>query len=241
MSETRASPAFRPLYRQVRDLLVQRLIDGSWTPGMMLPSEFQLAAELGVSQGTVRKALDAMTAEHLLIRRQGRGTFVASLEEGRILFQFFRLIADDGTRLFPESDVVGRSRVRANAAERHALALEPGADVWRIERVRRLGGRKIIVETIALPVARFPGLGDMKTIPNNVYALYSEEFGVTIGKAIETLKAAGARPADAERLGCDAGHPVLIIDRVALSLDGAPVEYRVSSCLTEGFHYRSEL
>jgi GntR family transcriptional regulator len=98
---TAAGVGFRPLYRQVKDLLLRRLADGVWQPGQILPSEPEIAANLGVSQGTVRKALDEMTAENLLVRRQGRGTFVARHDEERILFRFFRLQSDTGERQFP--------------------------------------------------------------------------------------------------------------------------------------------
>ncbi|MER0240213.1 GntR family transcriptional regulator [Fulvimarina sp. MAC8] len=238
---TTEAPAYRPLYAQVRDTLVKRLISGSWTPGMMLPSEFQIAKELGVSQGTVRKALDAMTAEHLLLRRQGRGTFVALPEEGRILFKFFRLAADKGERLFPQSTVVGRGRETASAHHREKLALPADAEVWWIDRIRRLGERPVIFERITLPVARFQTLGEMTEIPNNVYALYSETFGITIGKAEEKLKATGANEAVADHLGCPFGHPVLAIERVAMALDDTPIEHRLSTCLTDDLHYRSDL
>ncbi|MBP0618149.1 GntR family transcriptional regulator [Jiella mangrovi] len=242
MSETISeAPAFRPLYVQVRDTLLKRLISGSWTPGMMLPSEFQLAKELGVSQGTVRKALDAMTAEHLLLRRQGRGTFVALPEEGRILFKFFRMVADGGERLFPLSQIVGRGRSKASAADCARLALPAKAEVWWIDRIRQLGGKPVIFERIRLPVSRFPQLGDMADIPNNVYALYSEEFGITIGKAEEKLKAALVDEAAASHLGCEAGRPVLIIERVAMALDDTPIEHRLSTCLTDECHYQAEL
>jgi GntR family transcriptional regulator len=236
-----APPAFRPLYRQVRDSLVQRLIDGAWTPGMLLPSEHQLAAELGVSQGTVRKALDAMTAENLLVRRQGRGTFVATVAEERLLFQFFRIAADDGRPLVPESEVLARTGARATLLERQALALPAAARVFRVERVRRLAGRPAIAERLALPQARFPGFGDLAVLPNNVYQLYSEHYGVTICRAAERLKAVPADRDVARRLGCEERHPVLRIERIAYALDGAPVELRVSFCLSDELHYRADL
>ena len=66
------APGFRPLYRQVRDILVKRIADGVWQPGQILPSESEVAADLGVSQGTARKALDSLTADHFVVRRQGR-------------------------------------------------------------------------------------------------------------------------------------------------------------------------
>lgn len=231
---------FKPLYSQVRERLVARLVDGSWQPGMLLPSEQELARQLVVSQGTVRKALDAMAAEHLLVRKQGRGTFVAEPEESRILFQFFRLVADDGERAFPVSVVMSLKKQRASAAERAALALGEKALVWRIERVRSLRGAPVLVETILLDTKRFADLGALEAIPNNVYRLYSQRYGITIAKAPEKLTAVTAGKADAEALGCRPETPLLRIERVAIDLEGRPVELRISRCRTEGYHYNTE-
>src|SRR5712675_2443257 len=114
-SAAHASLGYRPLYRQVKELLMKRLGDGSWSPGQLLPSEPEIAAGLGVSPGTVRKALDEMSAESLVIRRQGRGTFVARHDEERILFQFFRLIPDSGERRFPEGRTISVAVAKATA------------------------------------------------------------------------------------------------------------------------------
>src|SRR6185437_16486774 len=107
MAETSAGGTFsyRPLYIQVKDSLIRRLIDGAWQPGQIIPSETDLAREIGVSQGTIRKALDTMTAENLLVRRQGRGTYVAEPAESRILFQYFRIVPDSGEASFPDSRI----------------------------------------------------------------------------------------------------------------------------------------
>lgn len=244
--ETRRGPAadeplaFRPLHRQVRDMLVRRIIDGVWTPGSPLPSELQLAAELGVSQGTVRKALDAMAAENLLVRRQGRGTFVARPDEERVMFQFFKLASDAGPRSFPQSRVLAVAAAKPNAAERKALELAPDARVVRIRRLRSMDGAPAIAERISLPDALFPGLAAME-LPNNLYGLYAMHFGVTVASTRERLKAVAASAVDAEALSIAAGAPVLEIDRLARSLGNRPVEWRVSVCLTEKLHYLSEL
>jgi len=232
---------FRPLYQQVRERLVARLVDGTWPPGLLLPSEQQLAAELGVSQGTVRKALDAIAADNLLVRRQGRGTFVAEPEEGRILFQFYKLTADDGRRRFPQSTVLGVAQGKATSVERRRLALDPGAMVWRVRRVRDLDDKPMLVEKIVLSAARFANLGALKKIPNNVYALYASAYGVTIARAEEKLKAVAATAEDARRLNCAQKTPLLLIDRLAFSIDETPTEWRVSRCLTDGYHYLSDL
>lgn len=233
--------SYRPLYVQVKESLVRRLIDGVWQPGQLIPSEIELAREIGVSQGTVRKALDAMTDENLLVRRQGRGTFVAEPEEGRILFQFFRLVPDTGERSFPNSRIIGRERGEATEFEAADLAIRAGADTIRIERVRTIRDTPLIVETIILPAARFRGFDAIEEVPNNVYRLYSQRWGITIARASEKLKAVPATAVDAAELGRAVGTPLLEIRRIAYDLETKPVELRVSRCLTDGIHYSSEL
>jgi GntR family transcriptional regulator len=232
---------FLPLYRQVKERLVRRIADGEWQAGQAIPSEMQIAAELGVSQGTVRKALDEMTAERLLVRRQGVGTFVASHDEDRILFQFFKLGRDDGRRVFPDSTVlsVGEEPSDAKAAAR--LGIRRGTRVLRIHRLRSLGGAIAVSERIVVPSARFGGLAACDPVPNNLYGLYAERYGVTVARASESLKAIACPAEDAGHLGLAAGAPVLAIDRLALDLDGQKVEWRVSLCRTDQFHYTSDL
>lgn len=232
---------YKPLYAQVRDRLVRRLIDGVWQPGQMIASEMELAREIGVSQGTVRKALDSMTAENLLIRRQGRGTYVAEPEESRILFRYFRLVPDSGERTFPTSEVLRWCRDQATRQECEALAIGPKSSVWRIERKRLIGDKPLLVETISIPVSRFPGFDKIDRVPNNVYRLYSERWGLTIARAVEQLKAISAGTEDAAILGCQPGIPLLQIFRIAHDLEDKPVELRVSRCLTQNAHYLSDL
>ena len=239
--ETAAAFSYKPLYLQVRDSLVRRLINGTWQPGQLIPSEMDLAREVGVSQGTIRKALDVMTAESLLVRRQGRGTFVAEPEEGRLLFRYFRMASDGGERAFPESNVISAAGGSADAEQAALLGIAAGAETWRIDRMRSLEGRPTIAEHITLPAERFPGLDAAQSIPNNVYRLYSDRWGITIGRASERLKAVPASAADARQLGCPTGSPLLEIARVAFDLENRPVELRLSRCLTDGFHYSSEL
>jgi GntR family transcriptional regulator len=234
------SLGFKPLYQKVRETLTQRIADGRWKAGQIVPSETQIAADLGVSQGTIRKALDDMTAARLLVRRQGRGTFVATHDEARILFQFFKLKPDNGAGVFPESEVLGVVTGAASAEEASKLALFKGEPVIRIRRLRSLAGARCIVETIVLPSAIFDGLqeGD---IPNNLYNVYAERFGVTIAGGSEILKAVSADSQDAHDLGVPPGAPLLLIDRVATGLDGRPMEWRVSLCATAIIHYATEL
>jgi len=231
---------YRPLYRRVKDALVRRIAEGQWVAGQLIPSETQIAQELGVSQGTVRKALDDMTAENLLVRRQGKGTFVARHDEARILFQFFKLNPDDGEKTFPESEVLSLAKEPAGDAAAARLGIGPAEETLRIRRVRSMAGERAIVETIVLPAALFPGLADA-AVPNNLYGLFSTRYGVTVAHAQERLKAVAASAADARALGIRAGTPLLAIDRLAEAIDGRIVEWRYSLCRTERFHYLSDL
>ncbi|WP_046868263.1 GntR family transcriptional regulator [Microvirga massiliensis] len=233
------TPGYRPLYRQVRDILVKRIATGVWQAGQILPSEGDIAADLGVSQGTVRKALDEMTAENLVTRRQGRGTFVARHDDARILFQFFKLLPDTGERRFPESRVLSVHLGPESEAAR-ILDLAETESVIRIERVRSLDEQPCIFEHIYLPESLFRGL-DQRDLPNNLYQLYSVGYGVTIARATERLKAVAAQKREAKALGGAPGDPFLRIDRTAYALDSRPVEWRISLCRTESVHYLSDL
>ena len=240
----RAALGFRPLYRQVKDVLVKRIAGGVWAAGGVLPSEADIAADLGVSHGTVRKALDELAAENLVVRRQGKGTYVARHDEERILFQFFKLIPDAGGRRFPDSRILGVEVRDADAEAFRILDLrrfgKVGGRVVAIERVRTIADRICISERIVLPKALFPGI-EKRDLPNNLYELYRAEFGVSIARATERLKAVAATRREAKHLDVPAGTPLLAIDRTALAIDGAPVEWRVSLCRTDTVHYLSDL
>ena len=231
---------FHPLYRQVRDAFIKRIVDGVWQPGELLPSENELAAAMNVSQGTVRKALGELERDNFVIRRQGKGTFVARHDEARILFQFFRIVPDDGAGEFPQSRIVSAAAKTATAHDAAALGIRAGSRVAVIERLRSVSGRPCIFERIVLPHAIFPRIESRK-LPNNLYQLYRSDFGITIVRANEKLKAALASARDARLLGIEAGAPLLSVDRTALTADGRPVERRVSMCRTDSFHYFNEL
>jgi GntR family transcriptional regulator len=239
-SAVKPSLGYQPLYRQVKEELIRRIAEGVWGPGAALPSEPQLAVELGVSAGTVRKALDEMAVEHLVVRRQGKGTFVGRHDEARILFQYFRLVPDQGERQFPDSVMLDQAAGRATLDEAAVLGVAIGAPILRMRRKRSLGGEPVIVEDITVPLDLFPGIETMD-IPNNLYGLYADGFGVTIGQAVERLKATAADAEVAAALNVPVGTPLLGIDRLAKSLDGRVAEWRVSLCLTQRHHYLSEM
>jgi GntR family transcriptional regulator len=243
MSDAERAPDFRPLYAQVQDLLIERLASGHWRPGDLLPAEPRLAEEFGVSQGTVRKALDRLADRNVVVRRQGKGTYVTSYTPDRALFHFFQLEGDDGERELPSSRVVSRRCGQAGRMECERLGLAEGAGVVRIVRVRSLRGRAVLAERIAVPRDLFPGLEALPegNLPNTLYALYETEYGVSVVRADERLKAIAADDEDAALLGVALGTPLLEVNRVALSHDQRPVEWRISRCDTRRHSYVASL
>ncbi len=234
-------PGARPLYKQVRQILRQRIEAGDWAPGVGLPSEFALAAELTVSQGTVRKALDALAEEGLIIRRQGRGTFVAEHTSAEVLFRFFKIYRRDGERVLPESRDTRIREVKASPREARELRLRAKEAVWRITRTRLAAGRPFVRETITLAKRRLPDLGTRASLPNTIYDLFQRDYGLTIGRAEERIDAVTAGRRDADYLDIEAGAPLLRIDRLAYALDDQPIEWRVSLCHLKNMHYLATL
>jgi GntR family transcriptional regulator len=231
------APGYRPLHRQVYEVIVRRVAQGLWRAGDCLPSEQALARELGVSQGTVRKVLDALTAEKLLERRQGKGTFIAENTQARALFRFFRLAHPGGRRVTPERGPETVKVRAARAAELGRLNLAKGDKVIEIVRTRLIDARPALRETVVVPSALFPGMEKRSPLPNTLYSLYQTAYGVTITAAREELRADLADEADAKTLGVAVGAPVLCIDRIAVSLEDRKVEWRSSRCVSADLVY----
>ena len=148
-----------------------------------------------------------------------------------------------GERPTPTSAVLACVRRRAERPEAGRLGLPAGAPVVVIDRSRSVAGRPLLVERLVLP-GRL--LGDLAQVapadlPNTLYTLYEERFGVTVYRAAEQLTAVAATGREAELLGVAVGTPLLEIDRLATALDGMPVEWRLSRCRTDAYRYRVEL
>ena len=232
-----------PLYMQIKELLVGRISRGDWMPGHAIPSEMALSQELGVSQGTVRKAITDLVETNVLRRKQGLGTFVANHDSDRALFHFFNITSDNNHKTLPESQILSCKRRPASRLEISKLGLTAGAEVVRIERIRSLGSAPTITETISLPGAMFAALGIDKTLrlPNTLYEYYETQFGITIHSSEERLSAILATKRDASLLGVPEASPLLEIERVALTLDKVPVELRISRCCTRQHHYQNTI
>ena len=237
------APLFRPLYQQIRDAILDALDRGEWRPGELMPSEFELAAKYRASQGTVRKALDSLAAEHLVVRRQGKGTFVATHGNPGVRFRFLRLAPDSGQGTPPSRELLDFRRVRAPADVAKALELRAGDPAVLLKRLLVFGADPVIVEETWLPGTLFKGLtaAAIRQHRGALYNLFETRFGTRMVRAAEKLKSVAADAAVAALLKVPAGHPLLQVQRVSYTYGDRPVEWRRSFYNTDRHYYRSEL
>ena len=239
-----AAPAFKPLYLQIKDVLVQRLAAREWSPGGAIPAELELAAQYGVSQGTIRKAVDALADDNLVVRRQGKGTFVAThTEEAQSTYRFLRMRADDGRDDYPASRVLDVRRGRVGAEIARLLDIRTGDSVVTIRRILEWREQPVVLDDLTLPATLFRGLTRAKLIayPGSMYGFFESQFGVRMLNAHERLKAIAADAGAAAALRVAVGAPLLAVERVAFTYGSRPVEFRRGLCTTADHHYANAI
>jgi GntR family transcriptional regulator len=231
------------LYEQVRGRLIEGISSGEWRAGQAVPTEAQLAASFGVAIGTVRKAVDSLVAEQVLVRRQGKGTFVIAHDGRRLMFHFFHIVPRDGERSYPEVRTLAFRRDRAGAEEAAALGLAPLDKVIRIRNLLSLAGEPVIVDDITLPAELYPGLTEKIFLAreNTIYQLYQSRYGINVLHTDERLRAVLAPREIAQHLRLPAGAPLLEIRRVALTFRDRPVELRLSRVNSARHDYHNTL
>jgi GntR family transcriptional regulator len=240
------SPAFSPLYQQIKGLILQSLQAGEWKPGESIPSEMDLATRFHVSQGTVRKAIDELAAENLVVRRQGKGTFVATHAEHHVQYRFLKLMPDNGdinSEGPAQREIIDCKRLRASADVARALALRTGDPVLQVRRVLSFSGKPTILEDLWLPGGPFKGLTAerLTTYHGPMYALFETEFGVRMVRAEEKIRAVLPDEAQMALLRIPPDTPLLSVERIAYTYNDSPMELRRGLYLTDTHHYNNEL
>lgn len=243
MNESVISPSFQPLYQQIKTLITNSLIASEWGPGDAIPSEVDLAARYGVSQGTVRKAIDALAAENIVVRRQGKGTFVATHSEETVKLRFLRMVAADGSKELLDNRLLSCERSKASARVAGMLAIRTGSAVIEVRRLLLFSGKPIIFDRIILPATPFKGVTAERIAAFNgsMYRMYETQLGIRMIRAKEQLTAIGADAETAVALDLDSGTPLLRIERVSYTYGDRPMEWRLGLCLTDQHHYLNHL
>ena len=235
--------SFSPLYEQIKAMILASLQASEWLPGAAIPSEMELAARYAVSQGTVRKAIDELAAQSLLVRRQGKGTFVATHQEDDWQYRFLRLAPDSGQKFHLTNQFLTCEKAKANAHVAELLKLKTGDPIIHIDRIQSFAGKPIVFEEIFLPGARFKGLylQALNDWHGPMYAFYEGQYATHMVRAEEKIKAIAADELLAKHLHLAEGAPILSVERLAFTYGNKPVEIRHARYDTSEQHYENKL
>ena len=247
MTIEQLTPNFMPLYEQIKRLITRSLAEGEWQPGAMIPSEMALARRYQVSQGTVRKAINELVAENMLMRRQGKGTFVATHADDGTRYRFLHLRNLAGEQEYPQSNFISFSRAKADAQVAKRLGIRSGSALVNMQRVLTLTGLPVVYDDIRLPATLLQGISSsmveehVNAYKGTLYSLYETQYQIRIISAQERIRAALADEHVAALLGVAVGAPLLCIERVAFTYKHQAVEWRMSYINTERHYYFDEL
>lgn len=215
-----------PLHHQVYLDLKAALDAREWVPGDQLPTERDLAARYGCSLITVRRALGELVREQRLERTRGRGTFVLHPRIDRDIEGHLSFTEEMQLRgMDPATRLIAARPESAGVAVAAALGLEPGSPTLYLERLRLADGEPLLLEQVNLPAERFPGLLASDLEQGSLYDLLSDRYGTRVAKARELLEPILLPAREARLLGRKRGAPALLIEGIAATADGTPVEF----------------
>jgi GntR family transcriptional regulator len=232
-----------PLYKKIKLDVTRALSRGEFDANEPLPTERQLAERYHASVGTVRRAMDELVAEHVVVRQQGRGTFLARFSPERMLNRFWRVVRKDGSREIPIVQTVTFEKVTASKEAADALAIAEGDPVYHIVNVLLLGGNPVLVDDVLAPDALFPDMTERDFVARDttMYGFYQERYGVSVFRVVDRLGAVAADTKTARRLSVPVFTPLLTFTRVAYAFGDRPVEYRRTWFHSFAYEYRNEI
>ncbi len=233
------APTSEPKYYELRQWL-RHHVDGL-APGTPVAPERTLSERFNISRTTVRQALHDLAVEGRIVRRQGRGTFVAppKVTQNLQLSSYTDDMTAQGLR--PGSRLVDVAVIEAEPDVAAKLGLPARASVVRLERVRSADDEPMAVETVYLDHERFPDIGDRLTTDVSLYALLEDGYGVIPVSADETIETVLAPPAASRLLGTDATTPMLLLTRSSRDESGRPVEYVRSLYRGDRFRFAARI
>lgn len=216
-----------PFYIQLREILEARIAQGEWQPGDRLPSEQELCDRYQVSRTVVRQTLLEMESKGLIVKRRGKGSFVAHPKIHESLIQkltgFYQDMVERG--FTPVTRVLHHEIEAAKPKVASKLSLEPGTPVFNIERLRFVNDEPIVLVRTYLPYALCPGLAHVDLSNRSLYAVLEEEFGIVPAYGRRTIEAVAADEREAELLSVSPGAPLIYLESVSYLQDGTPIEY----------------
>lgn len=224
--------------------LRDRILQGEWVPGEVIPAESTLAQSYGVALGTIRQALSLLVEDGVLQRRHGKGTFVTTGVGGASMMRFFRFRGADGTASTTPHSHILSSRLRTSSPhEAQNFGVSQGSQVLHIERLRSLASEPCLLETIVLPLPLFGPLAESDTDAwdDLLYPMYQQRCGVVIQKAQDSLSFGQLSASQAKRLRLAASHPCVLVERQAYDMAGRCVEIRTTRGDAFSFKYTAQV
>ena len=216
-----------PYYIQLIEALKEKISQGEWKPGDQLPSEPELCESYGVSRTVVRQALGEIELDGLIVRRKGKGTFVAEPKINESLAQkltgFYQDMVERGHK--PITQVLEHKVLPASNKVAEYLGIPPDTPVVGIKRLRFVADEPIVIVTSYLPFHLCPALADVDLTNRSLYQFLEQECGLMIARGRRTIEAVGANEYEAELLHIDRGAPLILLNSVSYLDDGTPIEY----------------
>ncbi len=232
-------PGPTPLYHQLKQILRAEIERGTYQPGDRLPAESELIQRYGISRITVRQALDELEAEGVVLRRHGKGTYVAEKRIEQDLVRLTDFVEDmELAGLAPSSQVLAFAREPANSVVAEAVAVEEGVEVLRVDRLRLANERPIAYDTTWLPL-RFGLLLSESALANEtIYHILETRYGIPVEAGTFHITAATATPEQARLLEVAPGTALLMIQRISCTTGDVPVYVQERYYRTDRVNYR---
>lgn len=231
-------------YGKLAQALRDRILQGEWAPGEVIPAESTLAQSYGVALGTIRQALSLLVEDGVLQRRHGKGTFVTKGVDGASMMRFFRFRGlDDCSSITPHSHILNSRLRNASVQESRSFGVGQGAQILQLERLRSLDAEPCLLESIVLPLPLFGALADSDTNEweDLLYPMYQRRCGVVIQKTQDDLSFSQLNATQAKRLKLDVSHPCVLVERQAFDIAGRCVELRTTRGDAYAFKYTAQV
>ena len=216
--------------------MLMRITGGEWVAGDALPNEFALASEYKVSVGTIRKAMEGLEEQGLLVRKQGRGTYIAGNGRNPLEEKFTSLRAPHGDERGLTYQLENFIRRAATNDECCYLNCTPASEIIEIEQIVKIGDEPAGIETTVVDAATYPRLETQLVYGQHLYSIYSL-YGVLVTRTSDIVSVTQDNPDLARRLGLASNASLLAVKRVAFTHERQPVEYRVSAYRPEKILY----
>lgn len=233
----------QPLYNTVRSLILTKLRNGEWRPGDKIPTEPELAKLFSVSVGTVRKAVEDLVSEQVLIRRARIGTTVSTHEKYNQFSTFFNFFNRSSSEMQIEPKLLSFKKILASKEVGTSLGIQEGEALFEIDNLRLIDGKPAMFDRIWLPQKKFMKLteNEFANRVGSIYSLYQSQFMMTIVRINEQVEAIQAPDFVRFELGLKKTDPVLKISRYAYTYGDEVVEYRNRYVNTSISLYQNEI